>query len=147
MQTRPMRKTLVRTNSNASLVTYSYGDEAMPDPVAYQRRIEERPLHITSVSRIRRIASLVIHNAQGNNGNTREYNSFYCNKDQMKGIFRTLHSWERCEVVRRWWICEGGDGSVTRWTRLNMAQAQRDGYNYHYARWVLTQGTKAEGCG
>lgn len=47
--------------------------------------------------------------------------------------------------IKRFWHVYAGSVVYNRWERLVLAQAERDGLNYHYARWLMTQDTRAAG--
>lgn len=115
------------------------------DPAEYRGRIEERYLHITQETKIRRVVLLEILGGKltpKHQLGRSDY--YYVNKDQIRGTLRTFSGWSSIVFKRKYWVVVGGDGSETRWNRLEMAQAQRDGYNYHWARHLLAKGTKAE---
>lgn len=47
-------------------------------------------------------------------------------------------------IEREWTVYANGRAEVYL-QNIQLAQAYRDGLNYHYSRWLMTQGTKAEG--
>lgn len=143
METHPMRKTMRRVNNAVPFTDFDVN--LSPDPVKYRARIERYPLHITRKTVIRRTAYVSLFNEAHDLIAVQ-----YCHGGEVKVLWncwrpkRWVHS---VTVKRAWWTVVGGEGSETRWTKLHMAQAQRDGYNFHYARWLLVKGTGAQDYG
>jgi hypothetical protein len=107
----------------------------------YQKQTEECYHEITSKPFIKRVARI-----QYGNGGSFSY-AVWCkpNKQAVNGIRTQVKHKDRgaYRIERMWEVSKEWGVPVERWSRLVMAQAQRDGLSYHYARWLMARGTEA----
>lgn len=64
-------------------------------------------------------------------------------KSYVEKLSYNLPRFKLVHVDRMWQTTGSGYGQY--WQNLIMAQAQRDGFEYHYARHIMAKGTAAEG--
>lgn len=82
---------------------------------------------ITDPASVRRVAMVRVTQASGRHTN------HVCNKNQLRG-FRNI------KILSRRWAMYIGFIRHETWIHLCMAKAQRDGYNFHYAKYLLMKG-------
>lgn len=113
-----------------------------PDPVKYRQQIEKNVyMHVRHPTTIERIAVITL------DPHIPQVDKLYeVDARELKSLRRTFGNWTRFRLSRRLWRTVTPDvPSRSRvWDSLAMAQAQRDGLNYHYARWLMVKDTEAQ---
>lgn len=106
---------------------------------AYRNRIEREDLIVQVKPKIYRAAYLRIQRTRAHKVETYNYILFRENiKRQAEQVNAAIVG------VRRLWVVRTNK-EEQQWENLVMAQAHRDGLDFHYARHLMTQGTAAEG--
>jgi hypothetical protein len=96
---------------------------------------------ITTETVVKRIALVRITTPYNKKKGESEY---VCFAGQIRGIHKAYVS-AKTTVVRVWAVysvdpgVSGGLQQIQRWDHLCMAQAHRDGRNYHYAKYLMTE--------
>lgn len=111
----------------------------------YRADVERHDYMITSPPQLTRIARITWSTAKGINNVSY---AVWCkpNKQAVNGIRSITRHQSNFRIVREWQVETYNHYSNQvwqRWERLIMAQAHRDGLDYHYARWLMVHGTKA----
>ncbi len=108
----------------------------------YRAALEARQhVLVTGESIVKRIALVRIKTPYNKTGGESEY---VCFAGQIRGLHRGYVS-AKTTVVRVWGVytrdpnAVGGLQQIQRWDHLCMAQAHRDGRNYHYAKYLMTE--------
>lgn len=106
----------------------------------FRRSIERKDHHVTKEVTIKRIASVELPSEDGTRHPARGLAA------AKRGQVRYNYNFQRnrfpkakLKVYRDRWAVMEGDHMHQSWSARSMAEAHRDGLNYHYAKWLMTK--------
>lgn len=147
MQTQLTHKTQQSLDYIEALLTVKPG----PDPIKLRQQIEEQEHWVVKAPPTLRRIALVRYEVLG-------VPQKFERRDE---LFEDLFTWDQLKlkcsqgnvkvlrVLRvRWAVCRDGThhkGLIrSYWERVQLAQAERDGLLFHYAKYLMTKGTAAQ---
>lgn len=104
----------------------------------YMRKVMGTDKHITEEPRISRVARAIFD--EGGKVQRSNWHAKHSFKYKY-GSFRQEMKHRKLISIERAWAVDGGNI----WLHLEYARAERDGLNYHFARHIMTKGTRAHG--
>ncbi len=107
----------------------------------FQAKVERDYTEIRTKPTLRRVARIESCNP---GGFTHVTYAVHCpaNKQAINGVHSLCKHRQNIRIVRMWEVWIEPDRPQQRWERLVMARAHRDGLEFHYARWLMTRGTR-----